>query len=76
LGETETVSGKVPAEHKRVLQEHDVNISKLIQEAVEKEVKRIQEEQLRKALTEASRRLQSIPDEHIVDSIRRSRDTR
>ncbi len=76
MGQTETVSGKVPAEHKRVLQEHDVNISKLIQEAVEKEVKRIEEEQLRKALTEASRHLQSIPDEHIVDSIRGSRDTR
>ena len=76
MGQTETVSSKVPAEHKRILQEHRVNISRLIQEAVEREVQRIEDEKLRKALAEASRSLQNIPDEHIIDSIRRSRDTR
>ena len=76
MGHTETVSGKVPTEHKRILQEHRINISRLIQEAVEKEVQRIQDEKLREALAEASRNLQAVPDEHIIESIRRSRDAR
>jgi len=76
LSHTETVTGKIPAEHKMILQEHQVNISKLIREAVEKEVQRLKEQEQRKALNAASRLLQKIPDQTIIDSIRETRDRR
>ncbi|MFP3952486.1 MAG: hypothetical protein ACLFVP_10155 [Candidatus Bathyarchaeia archaeon] len=76
MGLTETVTGKVPAIHKEKLQEHGVNISKLIRDAVEREVRRIEEEEQREALEEASRLLQSIPDQVLIDSIREGRDHR
>jgi len=59
-----------------ILQEHQVNISKLIREAVEKEVQRLKEQEQRKALNAASRLLQKIPDQTIIDSIRETRDRR
>lgn len=73
---TETVTGKIPAEHKEKLKEHGVNISKIIRVAVEREVRRIEEEEQRKALEEASRLLQRIPDQVLIESIRESRDQR
>ena len=76
MSHTETVTGKIPAEHKMILQEHQVNISKLIREAVEKEVQRLKEQEQRKALNAASRLLQKIPDQTIIDSIRETRDRR
>ncbi len=76
MSHTETVTGKIPAEHKEILQEHQVNISKLIREAVEKEVQRLKEQEQRKALNAASRLLQKIPDQTIIDSIRETRDRR
>ncbi|MGD2200631.1 MAG: hypothetical protein PVJ38_03230 [Candidatus Bathyarchaeota archaeon] len=73
---TETVTGKIPVEQKEKLQEHGVNISKLIREAVEREIRRIEEQEQREALKEASHLLQRIPDQEIIDSIRESRDRR
>ncbi|MCW4049033.1 MAG: hypothetical protein NWE89_04775 [Candidatus Bathyarchaeota archaeon] len=76
MSHTETVTGKIPAEYKELLQEHGVNISKLIREAVEKEIERIREEEQRKALKAASQVLQKIPDQEIIDIIRKGRDRR
>lgn len=76
MSRTETVTGKIPVEHKEILQEHQVNISKLIREAVEKEVQKIKEQEQRKALNAASRLLQKIPNQTIIDSIRETRDRR
>ncbi len=76
MDNTETVTGKIPVEHKEILQEHQVNISKLIREAVEKEVQRLKEQERREALNAASRLLQKIPDQTIIDSIRETRDRR
>jgi hypothetical protein len=76
VGSTETVTGKIPVEHKEILQRHGVNVSKLIRNAVEEEVHRIQEEEMRKALADASQILQKISDQEIIDNIRSSRDQR
>jgi hypothetical protein len=70
------VTGKIPAEHKEILQRHGVNVSKLIRNAVEEAVHRIQEEEMRKALADASQILQKISDQEIIDNIRSSRDQR
>lgn len=74
MSRTETVTGKIPSEYKRLLKEHGVNISKLIRDAVEKELARITEEEQRKALNAASLVLQKIPDQEIIDIIREGRD--
>ncbi len=76
MSHTETVTGKIPSEYKRLLKEHGVNISKLIRDAVENELERIAEEEQRKALNAASRVLQKIPDTEIIDIIREGRDRR
>jgi len=76
MSHTETVTGKIPEEHKEILQKHGVNISKLIRDAVEREIQRIKEEEQKKALEEAMLTLQKIPDEEIIQTIRKTRDAR
>jgi post-segregation antitoxin (ccd killing protein) len=76
MSHTETVTGKIPAKYKEILQKHGVNISALIRDAVEKEIEKIQEEEQRTALNNTSKLLQKIPDNEIVKIIRESRDKR
>ena len=53
-----------------------INVSRLIREALEKEVRRKEEEQLRNMAEQASLSLKKIPREEIVRVIRESRDER
>ncbi|RLI01106.1 hypothetical protein DRO31_07265 [Candidatus Bathyarchaeota archaeon] len=76
MSATETVTGKITPQQKELLQKHNINISKLIREAVEKEIHQIQEEEQKKALQEASKILQKIPDQTITKIIRENRDQR
>ena len=76
MSATETVTGKITPEQKELLQKHGVNISKLVREAVETEIQRIQEEEQKKALTDASKILQKIPTQTLIDIIRENRDQR
>ena len=75
MSATETVTGKITPEQKELLQKYGVNTSKLIREAVEREIKRIQEEEQKKALEKAAKVLRKIPDQDIVEIIRESRDS-
>jgi len=76
MSATETVTGKITPQQKELLQKYNINISKLIREAVEKEIHQIQEEEQKKALQEASKILQKIPDQTITKIIRENRDQR
>lgn len=76
MSATETVTGKITPEQKELLQKHGVNISRLLREAVEAEIQRIQEEEQKNALKEAAKILQKIPDQDIIDIIRENRDKR
>lgn len=76
MSATETVTGKITPQQKELLQKHNINISKLIRKAVEKEIHQIQEEEQKKALQEASKILQKIPDQTITKIIRENRDQR
>jgi antitoxin CcdA len=76
MSATETVTGKITPQQKEILQKHGVNISKLVREAVEQEVKRIKKEEQRKALKEASQVLKKIPPQELVKIIRENRDQR
>lgn len=76
MSATETVTGKITPKQKELLQKHGVNISRLLREAVENEIQRIQEEEQKKALQEAAKILQKIPDQTITQIIRENRDHR
>ncbi len=74
MGDTVTVSGKITKKQKEELRRYKVNVSRLIQEAVDRELKHKERERVRQALDEAAAVLRKIPDEHIIESIREGRD--
>ena len=71
-----TVTAKIPSELKKKLNKFGVNVSGLMREALQSEVKRLERERLRKLAEEASVILQKIPVDEIVESVRASRDNR
>jgi len=77
LGKTVvTVSAKVKKELKEKLQGHGVSISEVVRRALESELKRIEEEELKSSLAEASAVLKTVGTERIVEVIRKSREGR
>ena len=76
MGDMVVVTAKIPLELKERLRRLGVNVSALIREALEAEVERLERERLRVLAGEAGRILQKIPPEELIESIRRSRETR
>jgi len=76
LSNTVTVSAKIPRELKEKLRKLKINVSRLIREALEKEVRRKEEERLRSMAEQVSLSLKKIPREEIVRVVRESRDER
>jgi len=71
-----TVSAKIPEDLRRRARELNINISRLIRVAIEREVKLREEELLRKMAKEASQVLRKIPQAEIVKAIRETREQR
>ena len=69
-----TVSAKVRRELYLKLKEYGISVSDVIRRALEEEVGRCEEEELSRALEEAQRILRRIPEESMVDAIRKSRE--
>jgi len=76
MGAQATVTAKIPIEYKEKLRKHGVNINRLVNEAVAREVRRLDEEEYQAILKEAAKILQKIPEDHLVELIRASRDER
>jgi post-segregation antitoxin (ccd killing protein) len=76
MGNQVTVSAKIPSELKKKLNDFGVNVSGLMREALQSEVKRLERERLRKLADEAGAILQKIPEDELVQSVRESRDSR
>ena len=76
MGKQVTVTAKIPAELKERLKRLGVNVSGLIREALDVEVKRLERERLRNLAEEASEILQKIPAEELVEAIRIGREAR
>ena len=72
----ETVCAKVPAELKKKLSNLGVNISQVIRESLQEEVKRLEKEKLNKLTKEVSLILKKIPPEEFAESIRVTRNSR
>lgn len=71
---SETVSAKVPKGMKARARSHDIEISSLLRRALEEEVARAEEKELRKSLAEASSRLRGRVS--VGDVVRVVRETR
>jgi len=71
-----TVSAKVPKELRAKIQELNINISQLVRRAIEEEVKRKEEDALRRLAVEASQSLRKIPPEELTKIIRETREQR
>lgn len=71
-----TVSAKIPEDLRRRAKELNINLSRLIRIAIEKEVKLREEERLRRMAEEASYILRKIPAEEITRGIRETREQR
>ena len=74
MGKYTTVSAKVPEELKKKLHELKVNTSQLVRRALEEEIKRREEEELKALADKASRLLKKIPSTEITRVIRETRD--
>jgi antitoxin CcdA len=73
---TEVVTVRVKKTLKEKARKYKIDISKTVRAALEDEIKKREEEELRQALSEIKTILQKIPDEEIVKAIRESRDQR
>ncbi len=71
-----TVSAKIPEEFKRRIDELGINISRVIRRSLEEEVRRREEERLRKIAGEVGMILRKIPEGEITRLIREDRDLR
>ena len=71
-----TVTAKIPSELKEKLTKLGVNVSKLVREALQCEVERLERDRLRKLAEEAGEILQKIPVEEFVEAVRASREKR
>jgi post-segregation antitoxin (ccd killing protein) len=76
MGNQVTVTAKIPAELKKKLTKLGVNVSELTREALQREVERLERERLRNLAEEASKILQKVPAEEIVEAVRASRENR
>jgi len=74
MGKYVTVSAKVPEEIKKKLQELNLNTSQVVRKALEEEIKRKEEEELKALAVKASQLLKKIPLKEITRAIRETRD--
>ena len=73
---TEVVTVRVKKSLKEKARKYKIDVSKTVRVALEDEIRKREEEELRQALGEIKTILQKIPDEEIVKAIRESRDQR
>ncbi|OYT30837.1 MAG: hypothetical protein B6U94_05155 [Thermofilum sp. ex4484_79] len=69
-----TVSAKIKKRIYEKLKAYNIPISKVIREALEKEVEKREEEELKKLLGEAGNILEKIPEQELVNAIRSTRE--
>ena len=73
---SEIVTVRVKKSLKEKARKYKINVSKIVRVALEDEVKKQEDTELLRAVSEMKVLLQKIPDEEIVKDIRESRDQR
>jgi EAL domain-containing protein (putative c-di-GMP-specific phosphodiesterase class I) len=72
----ETVSAKIPAELKAKIKRHNINASKVMRQALEREVARAEAEELDRRLQRMASALDRIRIDDVVAGIREDRERR
>ncbi len=73
---SEVITVRVNKTLKEKVRKHRINVSRIVREALEDEVKKRENAELSQAVTQMKAVLQTIPDDEIVKAIRESRDQR
>ena len=76
MAEYETVSTKVPSELKAKLRKHKIKVSKVMREALRREVAKAEAAEIDQRLEQISDALNKIDFERVVAGIREDRDSR
>ncbi len=69
-----TVSAKIKRELYKKIRKYGINVSEVIRRALQEEVARREEEELRRMLEEAGKILGKVPEKRLVEHIRSSRE--
>ncbi|MHA1689164.1 MAG: hypothetical protein ACTSUN_07490 [Promethearchaeota archaeon] len=71
-----TISAKISEELKKKIEKYKINTSQVIRDALDREIKRIEQDEMRELLDIAGKALSKIGKKEIVKSIREDRDTK
>lgn len=71
---TDTIKIEAPRHLVERLTRRGANVEKIVRDALTREAEQVDREELQRLAEEASAILQKVPDEHIVEAIRKSRD--
>lgn len=71
-----TISAKIDRELREKLKKYGIPVNRVIRKALEEEVRRVEEAEVKKALEKMGRILEKIPPEEIVKLVRESREER
>jgi len=71
-----TVSAKIRRELYEKLRKYGIVVSDVIRKALEEEIRRREEEEIKEALVKAQRILKKIPSKEIVNAVRAGREER
>lgn len=72
----ETLSTKIPSELKTRIRKYNINASKVMREALKREVAKAEAEQIDKRLSQISASLDKIKIENVITGIREDRESR
>ncbi len=73
---SEIITVRVEKKLKEKIRQHGINVSETVRMALEDEVKRLENAELSRAISEMKLVLDKIPDAEIVNAVRVSRDQR
>ncbi len=73
---SEIITVRVEKSLKEKIRQHGINVSETVRMALEDEVKRLENAELSRAISEMKLVLDKIPDAEIVNAVRISRDQR
>ena len=73
---SEIITVRVEKSLKEKIRQHGINVSETVRMALEDEVKRLENAELSRAISEMKLVLDKIPDAEIVNAVRVSRDQR
>lgn len=73
---SDVITVRVDKETKSKIKKHRINVSETVRNALRKEIREKEEEELQRALKETGQILRKIPENEIIRAVRESREKR